>query len=91
MPSLTCVLSALPAVAEFCGNVELCRLTEQVVFSDPYKVSQTNRWTSPYLDHDAEAIRADNTLKLEVAELKSMYCAILYHLFLLERCDALSL
>ncbi|KAJ7946110.1 Methylthioribose kinase [Quillaja saponaria] len=61
-------------VAEFCGNVEMCRLTEQVVFSDPYKVSQYNRWTSPYLDHDAEAIREDNVLKLEVAELKSKFC-----------------
>lgn len=63
----------LYAVAEFCGNVELCRLTEQVVFSDPYKVSQYNRCTSPYLDRDAEAVREDNVLKLEVAELKSMY------------------
>ncbi|KAL7206440.1 hypothetical protein ACSBR2_019204 [Camellia fascicularis] len=62
------------AVAEFCGNVELCRLTEQVVFSDPYKVSPHNRWTSPYLDRDVEAVREDNTLKLEVAELKSMFC-----------------
>ncbi|CAL5378997.1 unnamed protein product [Camellia sinensis] len=62
------------AVAEFCGNVELCRLTEQVVFSDPYKVSPHNRWTSPYLDHDVEAVREDNALKLEVAELKSMFC-----------------
>eukprot|EP00262_Sarcandra_glabra_P019270 TRINITY_DN7204_c0_g1_i2.p1 TRINITY_DN7204_c0_g1~~TRINITY_DN7204_c0_g1_i2.p1 ORF type:complete len:457 (-),score=67.69 TRINITY_DN7204_c0_g1_i2:178-1440(-) len=62
------------SVAEFCGNVELCRLTEQVVFTDPYKVSQYNRWNSPYLDHDAEAVREDNTLKLEVAELKSMFC-----------------
>ncbi|KAK4768940.1 hypothetical protein SAY86_027090 [Trapa natans] len=62
------------AVAEFCGNVELCRLTEQVVFSDPYKVSQYNRWTTPYLDGDAKAVREDNTLKLEVAELKSMFC-----------------
>ncbi|KAK9286932.1 hypothetical protein L1049_015340 [Liquidambar formosana] len=62
------------AVAEFCGNVELCRLTEQVVFSDPYKVSQYNRCTSPYLDRDAEAVREDNILKLEVAELKSMFC-----------------
>ncbi|QHO58487.1 Methylthioribose kinase [Arachis hypogaea] len=44
-------------VVEYCGNVELCRLTEQVVFSDPYKVSQYNRWTSPYLDRDAEAVR----------------------------------
>ncbi|XWS54731.1 hypothetical protein CRYUN_Cryun10bG0114500 [Craigia yunnanensis] len=62
------------AVAEFCGNVELCRLTEQVVFSDPYKVSEYNHWTSPYLDHDAEAVREDNILKLEVAELKSKFC-----------------
>jgi len=63
----------LRAVAEFCGNVELCRLTEQVVFSDPYKISEHNRWTAPYLDSDAEAVREDNLLKLEVAELKSKY------------------
>jgi len=62
------------AVADFCGNVELCRHTEQVVFSDPYKVSEYNRWTSPYLDRDAEAVRQDNDLKLEVAELKSKFC-----------------
>lgn len=49
----------------------MCRLTEQVVFSDPYKVSQFNRWTSPYLDNDAVAVREDNVLKAEVAELKS--------------------
>ncbi|KDP45914.1 hypothetical protein JCGZ_15474 [Jatropha curcas] len=61
-------------VAEFCGNVELCRLTEQVVFSDPYKVSEYNRWTSPYLDQDAVAVREDNILKLEIAELKSTFC-----------------
>ncbi|KAK8965518.1 Methylthioribose kinase 1 [Platanthera guangdongensis] len=60
-------------VANYCGNVELCRLTEQVVFSDPYKVSQYNR-TSPYLDHDAEIVREDDILKLEVAGLKSMFC-----------------
>ncbi|XP_076934671.1 methylthioribose kinase-like [Bidens hawaiensis] len=62
------------AVAEFCANVEICRLTEQVVFSDPYKISEHNRWTSPYLDGDAEAIRNDKELKIEVAELKSMFC-----------------
>jgi 5-methylthioribose kinase len=53
--------------------VELCRLTEQVIFSDPYKVSEHNHWTSPHLDRDAEAIREDNLLKLEIAELKSKY------------------
>ncbi|KAI4295706.1 hypothetical protein L6164_035723 [Bauhinia variegata] len=61
-------------VAEFCGNVELCRLTEQVVFSDPYKVSQYNRWTTPDLDRDVEAVREDNLLKLEISELKSKFC-----------------
>ncbi|KAL7600633.1 hypothetical protein Lser_V15G24573 [Lactuca serriola] len=62
------------AVAEFCANVEICRLTEQVVFSDPYKISEFNRWTSPFLDTDVEAIRNDKILKLEVAELKSKFC-----------------
>ncbi|KAL2231546.1 methylthioribose kinase [Sesamum indicum] len=62
------------AVAKYCGNVELCRLTEQVVFSDPYKVSEYNRWTTPYLDADAEAVREDSILKVEVAQLKSKFC-----------------
>lgn len=72
----------LHAVAEFCGNVELCRLTEQVVFSDPYKVSEYNRWTSPDLDRDAEAVREDNLLKLEVAKLKSKYYDSLFCLLM---------
>lgn len=63
--------------------MELCRLTEQVIFSDPYKVSEHNRWTSPYLDRDAEAIREDNLLKLEIAELKSKYCICLTLFFFL--------
>ena len=64
-------------VAQFCGNIELCRLTEQVVFSDPYnKTSQCNRWTSPYLDHDVEALQKDDDLKIEIAELKSLYVVI---------------
>ncbi|CAN0878879.1 Methylthioribose kinase [Linum grandiflorum] len=62
------------AVAEFCGNVEMCRLTEQVVFSDPYKVSEYNKWNSPHLDNDVVAVREDNQLKLEVAELKAKFC-----------------
>ncbi|WOG82445.1 hypothetical protein DCAR_0101609 [Daucus carota subsp. sativus] len=62
------------SVAKFCGNVEMCRLTEQVIFSDPYRESQHSYWTSPYLDSDAQAVREDNILKLEVAELKSRFC-----------------
>ncbi|KAJ0077037.1 hypothetical protein Patl1_35400 [Pistacia atlantica] len=62
------------AVAEFCGNVELCNHTARVVFSDPYRVSQYNHWTSPYLDRDVEAVTEDNCLKIEIAELKSQFC-----------------
>ncbi|XP_039131640.1 methylthioribose kinase 1-like [Dioscorea cayenensis subsp. rotundata] len=61
------------AVAEYCGNAAMCRHTEQVIFSDPYKIAKYNHWTSPYLDQDAEAIRDDDTLKVEVADLKSMF------------------
>ncbi|QCD91927.1 5-methylthioribose kinase [Vigna unguiculata] len=60
-------------VAKFCGNAALCKHTEQVVFSDPYQISQYNHWTSPYLDPDAEALRHDNLLKLEIALLKSKF------------------
>ncbi|KXG27389.1 methylthioribose kinase 1 [Sorghum bicolor] len=60
-------------VAKYSANVEMCRLTEQFVFSDPYRVSKFNRWTSPYLDKDAEAVREDEELKLEAAELKSLF------------------
>ncbi|XP_075504164.1 methylthioribose kinase-like [Primulina tabacum] len=61
------------SVAKYCGNVELCKHTEQVVFSDPYKVSEYNWWTTPYLDADAETVRGDNILKLEIAELRSKF------------------
>ena len=63
---------AVVSVAKYSANVEMCRLTEQFVFSDPYRVSKFNRWTSPYLDKDAEAVREDEELKLEAAELKSL-------------------
>ena len=36
-----------------------------------------------YLDRDAEAVREDNVLKLEVAELKSKYCPFFVVFFLL--------
>lgn len=47
------------------------------MFSDPYRVSTFNRWTSPYLDDDAKAVREDSSLKLEISELKSMYVLLL--------------
>jgi 5-methylthioribose kinase len=55
---------------EFCANIELCKITEDLVFTDPYRVSPGNRWTSPQLDGDAAAFRADAELKGEVQALK---------------------
>jgi 5-methylthioribose kinase len=57
-------------MGEFCANIELCKITEDLVFTDPYRVSPGNRWTSPQLDDDAAAFRADATLKAEVQALK---------------------
>ena len=37
-------------MALFCGNIELCRITEDLVFTDPWRVAEANRWTSPQLD-----------------------------------------
>ncbi len=55
---------------EFCGNIELCRITEELVFTDPYRISKSNRWTSPQLDEVAARFRADAPLKAEVQALK---------------------
>lgn len=67
---------ALPAaekkelVAAFCGNTELCKITEDLIFTDPYMICDRNRWTSPQLDDAAEAIRLDAALKEAVSALK---------------------
>jgi 5-methylthioribose kinase len=67
---------ALPAaekkglIATFCGNTELCRITEDLIFTDPYMVHARNRWTSPQLDAAARAIREDAPLKRAVSLLK---------------------
>ncbi len=57
-------------VGEFSGNFELCKLTEDLVFTDPYRMATGNRWTSPQLDDTAAAFRADGPLKAEVQALK---------------------
>lgn len=62
-------------VAKYCGNSEMCRLTEQVIFTEPYMVAPNNRWTSPHLDADAAAVREDDDLKVEIAELKAKFCS----------------
>ena len=60
-------------VALFCGNAALCKLTEDVIFTEPYMVHDNNRWTSPQLDDLAAAFRADAALKRAVSRLKCKF------------------
>ncbi|TVQ35466.1 MAG: S-methyl-5-thioribose kinase [Geminicoccaceae bacterium] len=55
---------------EFSHNIELCRITEELIFTDPYRIAELNRWTSPQLDDVATAFRADAPLKVAIQELK---------------------
>ncbi|WP_324137989.1 S-methyl-5-thioribose kinase [Bradyrhizobium sp.] len=57
----------------FSLNTELCRITEDLVFTDPYRIAELNRWTSPQLDHIAAEFREDAPLKIAVQELKWMF------------------
>jgi 5-methylthioribose kinase len=57
-------------MALFCANTELCKITEDLVFTDPWRVAEANHWTSPQLDAVAAAIRADGPWKRAAQELK---------------------
>jgi 5-methylthioribose kinase len=59
---------ALTAV--FCRNTELCKITEDLIFTDPYRENARNRWTSPQLDRIAAEFRRDAALKLAISRLK---------------------
>ena len=58
------------AQALFCHNTALCKISEDLIFTDPYRLAPLNRWTSPELDPFAAAFRADAPLKVAVQELK---------------------
>ena len=36
--------------SRFIMNTELCKITEDLIFTDPYTYTKNNRWTSPHLD-----------------------------------------
>ncbi len=72
---------ALPAgekkrkMALFCDNVELCKITEDLIFTEPYRVHERNRWTSPQLDALAKEFREDAALKVAISRLKVKFLA----------------
>jgi 5-methylthioribose kinase len=57
-------------IAAFAGNHALCKITEDLIFTDPYRVAEQNRWTQPWLDATAAAFREDLDLHVAVSRLK---------------------
>jgi 5-methylthioribose kinase len=63
------------AVAAFAGNHALCKITEDLIFTDPYFQAAQNRWTSPWLDATAVAFREDLDLHVAISRLKLKFVA----------------
>ncbi len=57
-------------MALFCQNTQLCKITEDLVFTDPYWAAPHNRHTTPQLDAQAQTFRQDDVLKNQAQELK---------------------
>jgi 5-methylthioribose kinase len=62
-------------LALFADNVELCDITENLVFSDPYFEAKLNRHTRPHLDDYVAKLRADRDLKVAAQQMKAAFCA----------------
>jgi len=62
-------------LALFADNVELCDITESLVFSDPYFDAKLNRHTAPHLDALVAEMRADRDLKVEAQRMKHLFAA----------------
>ena len=57
-------------VAAFAGNHALCKITEDLIFTDPYREAEQNRWTSPWLDATAARFREDMDAHVAISRLK---------------------
>lgn len=62
-------------LALFSDNVELCDITENLVFTDPYFDAEMNRYTTPQLDGIVAELRNDQMLKVEVQHMKRSFSA----------------
>ncbi|TWH98510.1 S-methyl-5-thioribose kinase [Bradyrhizobium daqingense] len=62
-------------IAAFAGNHALCKVTEDLIFTDPYRIAEQNRWTAPYLDGLAAELRDDMDLHVAISRLKLKFMA----------------
>ena len=57
----------------FAPNIALCKITEDLVFTDPYREASLNRWTRPYLDAHKRAFERDSALKVAAQRRKYQF------------------
>lgn len=62
-------------IAAFAGNHALCKITEDLIFTDPYRIAEQNRWTAPYLNGLAAELRDDMELHVAISRLKLKFMA----------------
>ncbi|KAL0035512.1 hypothetical protein WJX77_010043 [Trebouxia sp. C0004] len=60
-------------LAERFRNGDMCRLTEQVIFTDPYHAAPVNSHTTPHLDQLVHSLRSDTQAKLAASSLKAKF------------------
>jgi 5-methylthioribose kinase len=62
-------------IAAFAGNHALCKISEDLIFTDPYRIAEQNRWTQPWLDATAARFREDLELHVAISRLKLKFMA----------------
>jgi 5-methylthioribose kinase len=60
-------------IGAFLANSAMCKISEDLIFDEPYFSAPLNRHTRPQLDAVAESVRRDTPLKLAVQELKARF------------------
>lgn len=60
-------------IALFAANTAMCKITEDLVFSEPYFAAPMNRWNSPHLDEVVKSLHKDVALKLAAQDLKHAF------------------
>jgi 5-methylthioribose kinase len=60
-------------ISSYLTNTAMCKISEDLIFDEPYYNAPLNKHTSPQLDGFAAKIRADLPLKLAVQELKHKF------------------
>jgi 5-methylthioribose kinase len=54
-------------------NPVMCKVTEDLIFTQPWMVHPSNHWTEPYLDKIAEALQTDESTRLEALSMKEIF------------------